>query len=107
MKFGTGIPQVNLNAFLRLSPWIGIMSVIFFWLAGGYDDDFQWPVEVIYSATLAAFLTGIGGMAIAFLTREFAFPRTIFILGFMFHVLVLSSSRLLFLSLSPREGKVK
>jgi exopolysaccharide biosynthesis polyprenyl glycosylphosphotransferase len=107
VKFGTGIPQVNLNAFLRLSPWIGIMSVIFFWLAGGYDDDFQWPVEVIYSATLAAFLTGIGGMAIAFLTREFAFPRTIFILGFMFHVLVLSSSRILIMRLIPREGKVR
>jgi exopolysaccharide biosynthesis polyprenyl glycosylphosphotransferase len=107
VKFGTDIPQVNLNAFLRLSPWIGIMSVISFWLAGGYDDDFQSPVEAIYNATLSAFLTGIGGMAIAFLTREFAFPRTIFILGFIFHVLVLSSSRLLIMRLIPREGKVK
>jgi exopolysaccharide biosynthesis polyprenyl glycosylphosphotransferase len=107
VKFGTDIPQVNLNAFLRLSPWIGIMSVISFWLSGGYDDDFRWPVEIIYNATLSAFLTGIGGMAIAFLTREFAFPRTIFILGFMFHVLVLSSSRLLIMRLIPREGKVR
>jgi exopolysaccharide biosynthesis polyprenyl glycosylphosphotransferase len=107
IKFGTTIPQVNLTAFLRLSPWIGILSVISLWLVGGYDDGFQWRVEVVYNATLSAFLTGIGGMAIAFLTRDFAFPRTIFILGFIFHVLVLSFSRLVITRLIPRVGKAR
>lgn len=107
IKFGTAIPQVNLNAFLRLSPWIGLLSVISLWLVGGYDDEFEWPVEIVYNATLSAFLTGIGGMALAFLTRDFAFPRTIFILGFIFHVLFLSSSRLLITRLIPRERKAR
>ncbi len=107
IKFGSDIPNANLDAFFRLCPWIGIMSVISFWLIGGYDDTFQWPVEVVYNATLGAFLTGIATMAVAFLTRNFSFPRTVFVLGFIAQAFILSFSRLLVRRIVLQSGRIR
>lgn len=107
IKFGVDIPGENFDAFMRLSPWIAVMTVISFWLIGGYEDDFQRHVEVIYNVAMGAFLTGIATMAIAFLTRGFAFPRSVFVLGFICQVFILSFSRLLVMRLVLLEGKAK
>lgn len=107
VKFGTDVPVENIHAFLRLSPWIGIMTVISFWLVGGYDDGVRHPNEVIYNAISGVFLTGIAAMATAFLTGDFDFPRSIFVLGFVFQVCIMCLFRIAVRRQIVRSGTVR
>lgn len=81
LKFGWHIPTVNSTAYFITWPWLTLsaLSLFYFYkLYGGYR--WRWG-EVFASLTCVVFFQALTAMAISFLVRGFAFPRTVLLLA--------------------------
>lgn len=85
----------NWYAFLKVSPFIGIAYLII-----ANVMEFDKPKDfsffgVAYTASLTIFLLFVVTMSISFLTREFAYPRSIILVSSVIQVIALSIWRLI------------
>jgi len=81
LKFGWHIPSVNSTSYLITWPWLTLsaLSLFYFYkLYGGYR--WRWG-EVFAALTCVVFFQAMAAMAISFLFRGFAFPRTVLLIA--------------------------
>lgn len=87
------IPQANYNDYVRLIPWIVFLTIILFRIYGLYYIERKGFGELFFSTILSVFLLNVFVMALTFFYRGFAFPRSVFIIGAGFQILLISLSR--------------
>ncbi|OPY62553.1 MAG: UDP-glucose:undecaprenyl-phosphate glucose-1-phosphate transferase [Pelotomaculum sp. PtaU1.Bin065] len=77
IKFGWGIPERNLAPYFSTWPWLTLSALALFYFYRLYSG-YRWRwAEVFASLICVVFFQAIVGMALSFLFREFAFPRTV------------------------------
>lgn len=77
LKFGWNIPEENLAPYLLTWHWLTVSALAFFYfykLYGGYR--WRWA-EVFASLICVVFFQAMAAMALSFLFRGFAFPRSV------------------------------
>lgn len=93
LRFAGSFPQENLNAYLVAAPGLTVISVALFLTYGLYDFRSQsWRAVssgVIAAVTLLPALT----MALSFVVRAFALPRTVIVLSWLLHLVLLATWR--------------
>lgn len=90
LKFGWNIPARNMEAYLSTWPWLTIsaLCLLFFYrLYGSYR--WRWS-EVFASIICVVFFQALIAMAVSFLFRGFAFPRSVLIMAPFIHLVLLS-----------------
>ncbi|HCW51919.1 MAG TPA: hypothetical protein DGR79_07660 [Clostridiales bacterium] len=89
IRFGRTLPEANFQAYLESAPGLTVLALVLFLSYGLYDLRPQsWRTAaagVAASSTLLLFL----GMALSFVARTFALPRSVFLLAWVLHVLTL------------------
>lgn len=77
-KFGQQIPERNMEAMLFMLPWF---ILVFIFMANVYDlySEYVKQDEKTVSLIFAVLMTGVINIALSFLFRQFAVPRTIFV----------------------------
>jgi lipopolysaccharide/colanic/teichoic acid biosynthesis glycosyltransferase len=89
IRFGGVLPDANFQAYLQSAPGLTLLALGLFLSYGLYDLRPQsWRTAasgVAASSTLLLFL----GMALSFVVRTFALPRSVFLLSWALHVLSL------------------
>ncbi|PKC51477.1 hypothetical protein RhiirA1_483655 [Rhizophagus irregularis] len=101
------IDQRNWDAFVSLSPWILLIGLFFITMYELYtlERKSKWDIfrKVVVSSTLMMLFT----MAASFLFREFALPRSVILIAYIFIIVLLNSWKLIhLLFLSKQTGKV-
>lgn len=92
MRFDV-IPAANYHDYVRLIPWIMFLTVVLFRIYGLYFVERKGFGELFFSTVLSVFVLNIFVMALTFFYRGFAFPRSVFIIGAVFQVILISLSR--------------
>lgn len=90
MKFGWNIPGENLTPYLNTWPWLTLSAFMLFYfykLYGGYR--WRWG-EVFASLVCVIFFQAMAAMALSFLFRGFAFPRTVLLIAPLIQLVLLS-----------------
>jgi exopolysaccharide biosynthesis polyprenyl glycosylphosphotransferase len=85
LKF-VDIPITNYQDYVRLIPWIAVLTVIFFQIYGLYDLKRKNFTDIFFSTVLSVIMIMVFTMALTFLFRGFAFPRSVFAIGAIIHV---------------------
>ncbi|MGI5859850.1 MAG: hypothetical protein ACOX8P_11145, partial [Tepidanaerobacteraceae bacterium] len=80
------IPAYNYVDYVRLIPWIGVLAVVFFNVYGLYDIKRKNFTDIFFSSILSVIMIMVFTMALTFLYRGFAFPRSVFALGAVLQV---------------------
>lgn len=80
------IPVTNYQAYVRLIPWISVLTVIFFRIYGLYDLKRKNLTDIFFSTVLSVIMIMVFTMALTFFFRGFAFPRSVFAIGAILHV---------------------
>lgn len=76
-KFGWDIPEHNFVAYLNTWPWFTLSAFALLYFYGLYGS-YRWRwAEVFASLICALFFQALAAMALSFLFRGFAFPRTV------------------------------
>lgn len=93
-KFGQDIPARNMNDFIFMLPWFIIVFVI---MANIYDlySEYVKQDEKTVSLIFAILMTGVVNIALSFLFRQFAVPRSIFIASSVLQLAMLGAWRYL------------
>lgn len=78
LRFTGQVPDFNIEPFTRMIPWLSILTVTLFGALGLYAPQRNGFMPVIRAVITAAVALTLFGVAIAFWTRGFAFPRTVF-----------------------------
>lgn len=91
-KFGQEIPGRNMQDFLFMLPWF---VVVFVFMASVYDlySEYVKQDEKTVSLIFAILMTGVINIALSFLFRQFAVPRTIFIASSLLQLALLGGWR--------------
>ncbi|MCG0276570.1 MAG: sugar transferase [Thermosediminibacteraceae bacterium] len=89
----TVIPAANFNDYVRLIPWIAFLTIILFRIYGLYFIERKSFGELFFSTVLSVFVLNVFVMALTFFYRGFAFPRSVFIIGAIFQVVLISFVR--------------
>jgi exopolysaccharide biosynthesis polyprenyl glycosylphosphotransferase len=106
LKFGRAIPPNNLGPFVDLIPYISLCVLVCFWFFELYSHTWKRRMETLYSVVITVLLTNISAMAITFMLRDFAFPRSIFIMAAILQICLLGVWRLLWQAVLDRsEGE--
>jgi len=79
----------NLNAFIDIIPYISLIALIFFSIFSISITSRRNFEETVYSVGISLVLIDIAAMAVAFFFRSFAFPRSVFVMGFFIQLLLL------------------
>ena len=102
LRFGWQIPEENLQAFVGLLPFISLLTVVIFAGVGLYTLKRHAYSHVARLINVGVALTFMATMAMAFWQREFAFPRSVFVVAPLFQVVALNLWRSLTLRLERR-----
>jgi exopolysaccharide biosynthesis polyprenyl glycosylphosphotransferase len=87
-------PQDNFHAYSHLVPMICSATLAIFYLSDLYGQWVRWSVaHTVYSIFLAISMTSISTIAIGFWSREFAFPRSVFVIAAMAHLVLIVGYR--------------
>ncbi|TMW72359.1 sugar transferase [Alteribacter natronophilus] len=97
----SGFPAENWNSFIALLPWILLIGLFFVSIYELYALDRKntlWDiaVKIVIAVIFMAFLT----MSASYLFREFAMPRSIILIASIFSIILMTSSKLLYLKLT-------
>jgi exopolysaccharide biosynthesis polyprenyl glycosylphosphotransferase len=79
----------NLNAFIDIIPYISLIALVFFSIYSISTTSRRNFEETIYSVGIALFFIDTAAVAVAFFLRSFAFPRSVFVMGFFIQLLLL------------------
>jgi len=85
LKF-VDIPLTNYQDYVRLIPWIAVLTAIFFRIYGLYDLKRKNLTDIFFSTVLSVIMIMVFTMALTFFFRGFAFPRSVFAIGAILHV---------------------
>jgi len=89
VRFSGRFPQENFEAYVRSAPGLTLLALVLFLTYGLYDLRPQsWrnaASGVVASTTLLVFF----GMALSFVVRTFALPRSVFLISWIVHMLLL------------------
>ncbi|MGI6423710.1 MAG: sugar transferase [Tepidanaerobacteraceae bacterium] len=80
------IPLQNYGDYIRLIPWIAILTVVFFRIYGLYNLKRKSFTDITFSTILSVIMIMVFTMALTFFFRGFAFPRSVFAIGAILHV---------------------
>lgn len=81
LRFGEIDPN-NLNAFIKVTPYISFFSIILFYMYNLYTNQLKRRMdEIIYSFIPASFIIVLFAGAITYLTQAYAFPRSVYLLS--------------------------
>lgn len=91
-KFGQDIPSRNMEDFLFMLPWY---IIVFVFMANVYDlySEYVKQDEKTVSLIFAILMTGVINIALSFLFRQFAVPRSIFIASSLLQMALLGAWR--------------
>lgn len=91
-KFGQDIPGRNMEAMLFMLPWF---IIVFVFMANVYDlySEYVKQDEKTVSLIFAVLMTGVINIALSFLFRQFAVPRSIFIASSLLQLALLGPWR--------------
>lgn len=91
-KFGQDIPGRNMHDFIFMLPWF---VVVFVFMANVYDlySEYVKQDEKTVSLIFAIVMTGVINIALSFLFRQFAVPRTIFVASSVLQLALLGGWR--------------
>ena len=101
-RFGWQIPEENLRAFLEILPYISLLTFAIFAGIGLYAVKRSAYSHVARLIAVGVALTFMTTMAMAFWQREFAFPRSVFVVAPLFQLAALNLWRSLTLRLERR-----
>lgn len=101
------IEQSNWNAFIELVPWILLIGLFFILMYELYliDRKNKWDISrnVLVATTLMLILT----MAVSFLFREFALPRSVIFIAYIIsNILIIAWKFLLYVLISKNSNHV-
>lgn len=83
LRFDNVIPAKNYNAFLNITPYISIFSVILFQMYNLYSNQLKRRLdEIFYTFIPATFIIVLFTGAVSYLTYSLAFPRSVFLISF-------------------------
>jgi len=87
LRFAGEFPRENFEAYLQAAPGLTILALVLFLTYGLYDFRPQsW--RTVWSGLVAALtLFPVCGMALSFVARAFALPRTVVLLSWFLHLL--------------------
>jgi len=96
IRFSGPAPAINWQPFLKVAPWIALVTLIFFVGLGLY----QFRHNDGLTSLLRSVITGIVGvmvttMALTFWFRGFAFPRSVLLLAALLQVVMVCAWRYL------------
>lgn len=80
VRFAGHLPATNLSAFLRTAPWMTLGWLVLAHIYGMYDRRQPWT-DVLQGDFLTTVLGTVLAMAISFVDRGFAFPRSILVIA--------------------------
>jgi len=90
IKFGLNIPERNFIAYLSTMPWLTVSALVLFYFYKLYGS-YRWRwAEVFASLICAVFFQALIAMAISFLFRGFAFPRSVLLMAPFIQLVLLS-----------------
>ena len=109
VRFRGNLPLINFEAYLEIVPWLSLATVVIFYLFDFYSN---WTrksfYRYIHTITIAVVVLLLFTMAISFWYREFAFPRSVILMGGVLQVALIAGFRLIILSVNRRlKGKRK
>lgn len=81
VRFGVDIPPTNWNTFLELAPWLAGGTLLVFAGLGLYDRRLNGFVPILRGLLTGVVLVGLATAAASYWFREFAFPRSIILIG--------------------------
>ena len=102
LRFAGTIPNENWPAYVITAPWITILALVLFKIYGLYGLKDKKATEVFLSLICVVFLNFVGIMAISFLFRGFAFPRTVIFIAPFTQLIFLVMWRFLILFLEQK-----
>lgn len=105
LRFGGYIPPANFGPYLQLIPHISFLVIVFLAFFDLYGSSWQPPLEILYSILISVLLINVVTMALTFLTRGFAFPRTVFLIAALLQTFFLGAWRLLWQSLLEKTDR--
>lgn len=89
VRFLGTIPAVNYSAFVELIPWLVILSLIIFAGLGLYSRSLNGFLPTVRALTTGVVLIALVTATASYWFREFAFPRTILLIGGCFQLMLL------------------
>jgi len=91
VRFNGRVPAVNFGAYLEIALWITIIRIVVFYFAGLYErDNGAGPFDIFYSIIIAVTLGSILIVALSFYLRTLPFPRSVFLISWVFNILLIS-----------------
>lgn len=92
VRFEGRLPAVNFAAFLSTAPWVTIGWLLLSHVYGLYERRHPWA-EIVQGLFLTAVLGAVLAMAISFVDRGFAFPRSVLLIAAVFDFGVATGAR--------------
>jgi exopolysaccharide biosynthesis polyprenyl glycosylphosphotransferase len=89
--FGDDIEQRNIIAMTGVLPYVCIAGLALLYMYGVYNMRERSRFDVIYSVISTVFFLTVVTMALSFLTYDFAFPRSVILLGAPVQFVLLSA----------------
>jgi len=82
-RFSFSIPKRNIQAYHNTWPYITLIFLLLYYLQGLYEyDENDDGLSVVFKVFTAVSLGTVSVMALTFISRDFAFPRTVFLLSY-------------------------
>lgn len=106
-KFKFEIPQRNIQPFITLIPVIALLTLVYFDIYGLLTLGRRKYIDTVFSLAIAIFMISISTMALTFIFRGFAFPRSVFFIGFFIQLLLLSIWRNLLMKVMRKVHGIK
>jgi len=90
IRFGGVFPSVNWEAYWTTAPWITLAALILFYVYGLYNHSRQPWEEIFVSLLCSIAILFLVSIALSFMLRQFAFPRSVFLIAALLQLVLLS-----------------
>lgn len=107
VKFNFNIPKRNIEPFITVLPIIALFTVLYFSIYGLLSVRRKTGLDTILSLAISLIMISLSTMAVTFIYRGFAFPRTVFLIAFFFQIILLSIWRLILINIVKRSHGIK
>jgi exopolysaccharide biosynthesis polyprenyl glycosylphosphotransferase len=88
--FGDDIGNRNLSAMTGVLPYVCVAGLVLLSMYGVFNMKERSRFDVLYPIIATVFILTVVTMAVSYLTREFAFPRSVIIVGSVFQLILLA-----------------
>jgi exopolysaccharide biosynthesis polyprenyl glycosylphosphotransferase len=106
-RFGSRIPTINLQSFTESIPYIALFALLLFWFFQLHLSTRKHTFETLYNIGLSVAFLNFGTMAITYINRQFAFPRSVFIVSSVIQFVFLAVWHVSLAALAQSRQKVK